>query len=104
MQEADRNTSLRSARESMVLLKNDGVLPIAAKGKKIAVIGPHAGYARKMFGGYTHMCMMESTYAIANSIAGVSGVVQADADACRSSALLPLPQSAHLTDLSDDWS
>lgn len=80
MQEADRNTSLRSARESMVLLKNDGVLPIAAKGKKIAVIGPHAGYARKMFGGYTHMCMMESTYAIANSIAGVSGVVQADAD------------------------
>ena len=27
-----------------------------------------------------HMCMMESTYAIANSIAGVSGVVQADAD------------------------
>ena len=64
----------------MVLLKNDGVLPIAAKGKKIAVIGPHAGYARKMFGGYTHMCMMESTYAIANSIAGVSGVVQADAD------------------------
>ena len=26
------------------------------------------------------MCMMESTYAIANSIAGVSGVVQADAD------------------------
>ena len=64
----------------MVLLKNDGVLPIAAKGKKIAVIGPHAGYARKMFGGYTHMCMMESTYAIANSIAGVSGDVQADAD------------------------
>ena len=55
----------------MVLLKNDGVLPIAEKGKKIAVIGPHAGYARKMFGGYTHMCMMESTYAIANSIAGV---------------------------------
>ncbi|WP_243108210.1 hypothetical protein [Blautia sp. TF12-12AT] len=44
------------------------------------MIGPHAGYARKMFGGYTHMCMMESTYAIANSIAGVSGVVQADAD------------------------
>ena len=32
MQEADRNTSLRSARESMVLLKNDGVL--RQKGKK----------------------------------------------------------------------
>ena len=78
----DRHHKLAAkiAENCAVLLKNDGVLPIAAKGKKIAVIGPHAGYARKMFGGYTHMCMMESTYAIANSIAGVSGVVQADAD------------------------
>lgn len=77
----DRDVSLKSARESMVLLKNDGVLPLGerAVGKKIALIGPHAAFARKMFGGYTHMCMMESTYAIANSIAGVSGVVQADA-------------------------
>lgn len=76
---SDREVSLKSARESMVLLKNDGILPLTAEPKKIAVIGPHAAYARKMFGGYTHMCMMESTYAIANSIAGVSGVVQADA-------------------------
>ena len=75
---SDREVSLKSARESMVLLKNDGILPLDTKKKKIALIGPHAGYARKMFGGYTHMCMMESTYAIANSIAGVSGVVQAD--------------------------
>lgn len=78
-QEGDREVSLRSARESIVLLKNDGVLPLASSVKRIAVIGPHASYARKMFGGYTHMCMMESTYAIANSIAGVSGIVQADA-------------------------
>lgn len=74
----DRDISLQSARESMVLLKNDGVLPIRSGKCKIAVIGPHAAYARKMFGGYTHMCMMESTYAIANSIAGVSGTADAD--------------------------
>ena len=72
----DRELSLRSARESLVLLKNDGALPLRKGAKKIAVIGPHADSARKFFGGYTHMCMMESTYAIANSIAGVSGVVQ----------------------------
>ena len=79
-QETDREISLQSAKESLVLLKNNGVLPLKAARKKIALIGPHADCARKFFGGYTHMCMMESTYAIANSIAGVSGVVQADAD------------------------
>lgn len=76
----DRGISLRSARESLVLLKNNGILPLKSDRKKIALIGPHADCARKFFGGYTHMCMMESTYAIANSIAGVSGVVQADVE------------------------
>ncbi|MDE7353310.1 MAG: glycoside hydrolase family 3 C-terminal domain-containing protein [Acetatifactor sp.] len=78
--EKDREVSLQSAKESLVLLKNNGILPLKGDKKKIALIGPHADCARKFFGGYTHMCMMESTYAIANSIAGVSGVVQADAD------------------------
>lgn len=78
--EEDKKISLQSAQESMILLKNDGVLPLKKNIKKIALIGPHADYARKYFGGYTHLCMMESTYAIANSIAGVSGVVQADAE------------------------
>ena len=71
----DREITLRSARKSLVLLKNDGALPIRKTIKKIAVIGPHADSPRKMFGGYTHLCMMESTLAVANSIAGVSGVV-----------------------------
>lgn len=68
-----RELSLRSARESMVLLKNNGALPLPKKIRKLAVIGPHAAYARKLFGGYTHLCMMESVYAVANSIAGVEG-------------------------------
>lgn len=75
----DREISLQSAKESLVLLKNNGALPIKGE-KKIALIGPHADCARKFFGGYTHLCMMESTYAVANSIAGVNGVVQVDAD------------------------
>lgn len=74
----DRDVSLQSAKESLVLLKNDGVLPLREDIKKIAVIGPHADSARKLFGGYTHMCMMESTHAIANSIAGVSGIKNMD--------------------------
>lgn len=71
----DAEVTLQSAKESMVLLKNDGTLPIKRDVKRIALIGPHADSARKFFGGYTHLCMMESIYAIANSIAGVSGTV-----------------------------
>lgn len=68
--------SYDSAVESMVLLKNDGILPFSGeqmRNKKIAVIGPHADNARMFFGGYTHLSMMESIYAVANSIAGVAG-------------------------------
>lgn len=73
IKEQDRQISLKSAQESMVLIKNDGVLPLNKKVKKIALIGAHADHAGKFFGGYTHLCMAESIHAIANSIAGVSG-------------------------------
>lgn len=45
--------SLQAARESIVLLKNNGVLPLQKKRMKIAVIGPHADSIRLLFGGYT---------------------------------------------------
>ncbi|HEX5048005.1 MAG TPA: glycoside hydrolase family 3 N-terminal domain-containing protein [Gammaproteobacteria bacterium] len=45
--------ALEAARKSIVLLKNDGVLPLDAKsGKTIAVIGPNAAVAR--LGGYSN--------------------------------------------------
>ncbi len=69
--EEDEQLLLDSARESMVLLKNDGTLPIQKNVKKIAVIGCHAGNARSFFGGYTHLSMTEAIYAAANSLAGV---------------------------------
>lgn len=70
-QDTDREVTLQSARESLVLLKNDGILPLNKKIKKIAVIGPHAGNARSFFGGYTHISMVEAVHAVANSIAGI---------------------------------
>lgn len=69
--EGDRELALRSARESLVLLKNDGALPIREKKRTIALIGPQADHANKFFGGYTHAAMAESTYAVRASIAGV---------------------------------
>ena len=50
--EAHRQLALKIARETMVLLKNDGTLPIAPTVKKIAVIGPLADEIRPLEGNY----------------------------------------------------
>lgn len=42
------------ARESVVLLKNDGVLPINGDTKTIAVVGPNADDVRAMYGDWTY--------------------------------------------------
>jgi beta-glucosidase len=49
---AHRELALKTARESMVLLKNDGVLPLAGKVKKIAVFGPLADQTEVLHGNY----------------------------------------------------
>ncbi len=49
---AHRQLSLKAARESMVLLKNDGVLPLKPGVKKIAVIGPTAELVQSLQGNY----------------------------------------------------
>jgi len=49
---AHRELALKVARESMVLLKNDGVLPFAAGVKKILVVGPLAESTEVLYGNY----------------------------------------------------
>lgn len=74
---ADQNIILQSALESLVLLKNDGTLPLKKNCRKIAVVGAQAKNSRIFFGGYTHESMEEAVHAVANSIAGMeSGSVQ----------------------------
>lgn len=46
-------TALKSAEESEVLLKNDGILPLA-KGKKILLTGPNANQMRCLHGGWSY--------------------------------------------------
>jgi beta-glucosidase len=50
--EAHRAIALRTALESMVLLKNDGTLPLGSKFKRIAVVGPSAESWRVLLGNY----------------------------------------------------
>ena len=50
--------SKKIAEKSIVLLKNDGILPLKP-GKKIAVIGPHANSLRYPVSGYTYPAYIE---------------------------------------------
>ncbi len=47
-----RALNLKAARESLVLLKNDGLLPLKGKFRSIAVIGPNAMSIKALMGNY----------------------------------------------------
>jgi beta-glucosidase len=51
--EPHRALALKAARESMVLLKNDGVLPLSSSMRKIAVFGPLAESVEVLHGNYS---------------------------------------------------
>jgi beta-glucosidase len=64
--------SLKAAQESIVLLKNDRILPLSKDLKKIAVIGPHADSLRLLFGCYTYPAMLDMM--ISGSMTEMAGV------------------------------
>jgi beta-glucosidase len=68
----DAAVAVQSARESLVLLRNDGALPLRRDVRTLAVIGCHAASARFFFGGYTHYSMAEAKLAVNSSMAGLT--------------------------------
>lgn len=71
---AYRAHSLKAAHESIVLLKNDGLLPIRKGVRKVAVVGPHANSLRLLFGCYTHPAVVEMELGRAKGeMAGMGG-------------------------------
>jgi beta-glucosidase len=57
---ANRALARTIARKSLVLLKNDDVLPLSLGLSSIAVIGPNADTARNLFGDYCYPAHVES--------------------------------------------
>lgn len=66
-----KQVSLQYARESIILLKNNGVLPFEARGKKIAVIGHLGNSTRSLFGGYSYISVLELAMGARNTMAGI---------------------------------
>lgn len=64
--------AIRAARESIVLVKNDGILPLDKKPQKIAVIGPHADSMRLLFGYYTYPAVLDRN--ISGSLSDMAGM------------------------------
>jgi beta-glucosidase len=80
--DAHRELARRIARKSIVLLKNDGILPLAADAT-IAVIGPNADAARNLFGDYAYPAHVESLQNVLDSGRGslsTPGVESAEID------------------------
>jgi beta-glucosidase len=57
---AHRELAAIIARKSIVLLSNDGTLPLPADPGTVAVIGPNADVARNLFGDYSYPAHVES--------------------------------------------
>jgi beta-glucosidase len=56
----DRALAREIARQSMVLLANDGTLPLRPGLRTVAVIGPNADSARNLLGDYAHVAHIEA--------------------------------------------
>lgn len=70
---------LENAQKSLVLLKNNGLLPLKKQAHKIAVIGPHADSLRQLFGCYTWPAFVEMYADFA--VGAMAGTETADAAA-----------------------
>ncbi len=75
------------AGESLVLLRNDGVLPLSAEVTSIALIGPNAANPRQMLGDYSYATHLESLIEVLKSGRNVFAMpidrgvhIEADAD------------------------
>ncbi|GHT12057.1 beta-glucosidase [Bacteroidia bacterium] len=54
---AHREMAYKLATQSVVLLKNNGILPLEKEIKKIALVGPNAGAVQSLLGDYTYQSM-----------------------------------------------
>ncbi|MGE5645584.1 MAG: glycoside hydrolase family 3 C-terminal domain-containing protein [Acidobacteriota bacterium] len=63
-----QDLALQAAREGIVLLKNENVLPLSKRVASIAVIGPNADHARNLLGDYTSKTVLQHVVTILEGI------------------------------------
>lgn len=76
--QANRDLARKIAGQSLVLLKNDGLLPLSKSIGKIAVIGPNADSGRSMMGDYSYSAVLELLTQDPPANSGYCGLSQAE--------------------------
>jgi beta-glucosidase len=91
---AHRELALKTARESMVLLKNDGVLPLKATVKTVAVIGPNAASLAALEGNYNAVPSQVVTPldGLRAALAGKAKVIYAQGSSYVAPLTVPVPE------------
>lgn len=74
LQDDARALALEVARQSMVLLANDGILPLAPGIGRVAVVGPLADARRDMLGTWTLFGREEDVETVLDSVLAAAGV------------------------------
>lgn len=74
----NRELAYQIACKSLVLLKNDGVLPLSATGSKIAVIGPNADSTRSLMGDYSFAALAELMKIVPNGDSAFEAMTDAE--------------------------
>lgn len=75
---ANRELAYKIACQSLVLLKNDGMLPLSKSIKRLAVIGPNANEGRCMLGDYSYSAVLELMHQDPPQNSAYVGLEQAD--------------------------
>ena len=70
-----RSAARALAQRSLVLVENDGVLPLSAGHRRVAVIGPIADSARDLLGDYSHLVHMETLREMRRRASDALGIV-----------------------------
>ncbi len=90
-----RQLALQAAREAIVLLKNDGVLPLSKQARRIAVIGPTAELVQALQGNYNPTPPQPvSPVAGMRTRFGARNVVYAQGAQLAEGFAIPIPRSA----------
>jgi beta-glucosidase len=97
---AHRELALKTAREAMVLLKNDGVLPLKSSVKTVAVIGPNAASLAALEGNYNAVPSQPVTPldGLRAALAGKAKVLYAQGSSYVEPLTVPVPEDVLKSD------
>ena len=100
---AHRDLALKTAREAMVLLKNDGVLPLKSGVQTVAVIGPNAASLAALEGNYNAVPSKPVTPldGLRSALAGKAKVLYAQGSSYVGPLTVPVPENVLKTDGKD---